>query len=131
MHCPLEQLPKLAVEAALESGMVYHWNSETKLRISERNEMKISELELASVGGDENKLRFRQLLKMSIDELELSTDIVSCLKKAKINSLKELLQKDEKSLRALPGMTPEMFVELSKPVANLGLQFGMVETEKE
>ncbi len=43
-RCSEELLPKLAVEAALEAGMMYHWNSEAKLRIFERNEQRKKQL---------------------------------------------------------------------------------------
>jgi DNA-directed RNA polymerase subunit alpha len=74
---------------------------------------------------DEDALRIKKLLKMSVDELELSVRASNCLKAANIESISELVKRDEPEMLKFRNFGRKSLNELSKVLETLGLSFGM------
>jgi len=74
---------------------------------------------------DEDALRIKKLLKMSVDELELSVRASNCLKAAAIESISELVRRDEPEMLKFRNFGRKSLNELSKVLDTLGLSFGM------
>jgi DNA-directed RNA polymerase subunit alpha len=79
---------------------------------------------------DEETLRIRNLLKMRVDELELSVRSSNCLRAANIQTLEALVQKTESEMLKYRNFGRKSLTELQNILADLGLQFGMVDVEK-
>jgi len=74
---------------------------------------------------DEEVLRIRKLLRMSVDELELSVRSHNCLKAAKINTIGDLVRKDEQTMLKFRNFGRKSLTELNKILEERGLHFGM------
>lgn len=74
---------------------------------------------------DEDSLRIKKLLKMSVDELELSVRASNCLKAANIESISDLVRRDEQEMLKFRNFGRKSLNELGKVLDNLGLHFGM------
>jgi DNA-directed RNA polymerase subunit alpha len=74
---------------------------------------------------DEDALRIRKLLKMSVDELELSVRSHNCLKAADIQSIADLVRRDEQEMLKFRNFGRKSLQELSKILEEKGLYFGM------
>jgi len=74
---------------------------------------------------DEDALRIRKLLKMSVDELELSVRSHNCLKAADIQSIADLVRRDEQEMLKFRNFGRKSLQELSKILEEKGLFFGM------
>ncbi len=74
---------------------------------------------------DEDALRIRKLLKMSVDELELSVRSHNCLKAADIQSIADLVRRDEPEMLKFRNFGRKSLQELSKILEEKGLYFGM------
>ena len=78
---------------------------------------------------DEDALRIRKLLKMSVEELELSVRSHNCLKAADIQTIGDLVRRDEQEMLKFRNFGRKSLQELSKILEEKSLQFGMdVET---
>ena len=74
---------------------------------------------------DEDALRIRKLLKMSVEELELSVRSHNCLKAANIQTIGDLVRRDEQEMLKFRNFGRKSLQELSKILEEKGLHFGM------
>ena len=74
---------------------------------------------------DEDALRIRKLLKMSVEELELSVRSHNCLKAADIQTIGDLVHRDEQEMLKFRNFGRKSLQELSKILEEKGLHFGM------
>lgn len=74
---------------------------------------------------DEDILRIRKLLKMSVDELELSVRSHNCLKAANIQTIGDLVKRDEQEMLKFRNFGRKSLQELSKILEEKGIHFGM------
>ena len=74
---------------------------------------------------DEDALRIRKLLKMSVEELELSVRSHNCLKAANIDTIGDLVRRDEQAMLKFRNFGRKSLQELSKILEEKGLHFGM------
>lgn len=74
---------------------------------------------------DSEKLRIASLLKTSIEDLNLSVRAYNCLKSANINSIGELVSKNESELLKFRNFGRKSLSELTEVVEEKNLQFGM------
>jgi len=74
---------------------------------------------------DEEVLRIRNQLKRSIDELELSVRAYNCLKSADIESIADLVEKEESEMLKYKNFGKKSLQELVEKLEELGLEFGM------
>jgi len=74
---------------------------------------------------DEEVLRIRNQLKRSIDELELSVRAYNCLKSADIESIADLVEKEESEMLKYKNFGKKSLQELVEKLDDLGLEFGM------
>jgi len=78
---------------------------------------------------NEDVLKIRKLLKMSVDELELSVRSHNCLKAANIQTIGDLVRRDEQEMLKFRNFGRKSLQELSKILEEKGLQFG-IDVEK-
>lgn len=74
---------------------------------------------------DSEKLRIASLLKTSIEDLNLSVRAYNCLKSANINSIGELVSKNESELLKFRNFGRKSLAELTEVIEEKNLQFGM------
>ena len=74
---------------------------------------------------DEDVLRIRKLLKMNVEELELSVRSHNCLKAADIQTIGDLVRRDEQEMLKFRNFGRKSLQELSKILEEKGLHFGM------
>lgn len=74
---------------------------------------------------DAEKLRIANLLKTSIEDLNLSVRAYNCLKSANINTIGELVSKDESELLKFRNFGRKSLTELLEVIEEKNLQFGM------
>ncbi len=74
---------------------------------------------------DEDALRIRKLLKMSVEELELSVRSHNCLKAANIQTIGDLVRRDESQMLKFRNFGRKSLQELSKILEEKSLHFGM------
>ncbi len=74
---------------------------------------------------DEDVIRIRKLLKMSVDELELSVRSHNCLKAANINTIGDLVRRDDSEMLKFRNFGRKSLQELSKILEEKGIVFGM------
>ncbi len=74
---------------------------------------------------DEDAIRIRKLLKMNVEELELSVRSHNCLKAANIQTIGDLVRRDEQEMLKFRNFGRKSLQELSKILEEKGLQFGM------
>jgi DNA-directed RNA polymerase subunit alpha len=74
---------------------------------------------------DEDILRIRKLLKMSVDELELSVRSHNCLKAANIQTIGDLVKRDEQEMLKFRNFGRKSLQELSKILEEKNIHFGM------
>lgn len=74
---------------------------------------------------DAEKVRISGLLKTSIEDLNLSVRAYNCLKSANINTIGELVSKDESELLKFRNFGRKSLTELIEVVEEKNLQFGM------
>jgi hypothetical protein len=121
---PEKELPVLAVEAALQTGMIYYWNSETKERIFDENEKKLKVMETKG-DPDEKQRKLRQLLKMKVEELEISVALEKHFKNANIQTLADLVRIEEAEMLGKIDFDTNLLAEVKYIFENLELSFGM------
>ena len=78
---------------------------------------------------DEEAIRIRKLLKMNVDELELSVRSHNCLKAANIQTIGDLVRRDEQEMLKFRNFGRKSLQELAKILEEKGLHFG-VDVEK-
>jgi DNA-directed RNA polymerase subunit alpha len=74
---------------------------------------------------DEEAIRIRKLLKMNVDELELSVRSHNCLKAANIQTIGDLVSRDEQEMLKFRNFGRKSLQELAKILEEKGLHFGM------
>jgi DNA-directed RNA polymerase subunit alpha len=74
---------------------------------------------------DEDALRIRKLLKMSVEELELSVRSHNCLKAANIQTIGDLVRREEQEMLKFRNFGRKSLQELSKILEEKSLHFGM------
>lgn len=74
---------------------------------------------------DAEKLRVANLLKTSIEDLNLSVRAYNCLKSANINTIAELVSKDETELLKFRNFGRKSLAELTEVIEEKSLHFGM------
>jgi DNA-directed RNA polymerase subunit alpha len=74
---------------------------------------------------DAEKQRVANLLKTSIEDLNLSVRSYNCLKSANINTIGELVQRDEQDLLKFRNFGKKSLAELVEVIEDKNLQFGM------
>ena len=74
---------------------------------------------------DEESLRIRELLHRSIDEMELSVRSHNCLKAAGINTIMDLVSKEENQMLKYKNFGRKSLSELIEKLDEMELSFGM------
>lgn len=74
---------------------------------------------------DAEKQRIANLLKTSIEDLNLSVRSYNCLKSANINTIGELVQRDEQDLLKFRNFGKKSLAELVEVIEDKNLHFGM------
>lgn len=74
---------------------------------------------------DAEKMRIKNLLKTSIEDLNLSVRAYNCLKSANINTIAELVTKDETELLKFRNFGRKSLAELTEIIEEKSLHFGM------
>ena len=74
---------------------------------------------------DEELIQIRKLLQMSVDELELSVRSHNCLTAANINTIGDLVHRDEQEMLKFRNFGRKSLTELNKILEDKGLHFGM------
>ena len=74
---------------------------------------------------DEDAMKIRKLLKMSVEELELSVRSHNCLKAANIQTIGDLVRRDEPEMLKFRNFGRKSLQELSKILEEKNLSFGM------
>ena len=74
---------------------------------------------------DEELIQIRKLLQMSVDELELSVRSHNCLTAANINTIDDLVHRDEQEMLKFRNFGRKSLTELNKILEDKGLHFGM------
>ena len=74
---------------------------------------------------DEESLRIRELLHRSIDEMELSVRSHNCLKAAGINTIMDLVSKEESQMLKYKNFGRKSLSELIEKLDEMELSFGM------
>jgi len=74
---------------------------------------------------DSETERIKKILLTSVDDLELSVRSHNCLKAANIQSLGELVAKDESEMLKFRNFGRKSLAELMEIVENFGIEFGM------
>lgn len=74
---------------------------------------------------DEDVLRIRKLLKMSVEELELSVRSHNCLKAANIQTIGDLVGRDDQEMLKFRNFGRKSLQELSRILEEKGLHFGL------
>lgn len=74
---------------------------------------------------DAEKQRIASLLKTSIEDLNLSVRAYNCLKSANINSIAELVSRDEQDLLKFRNFGKKSLTELIEVIEEKNLEFGM------
>jgi DNA-directed RNA polymerase subunit alpha len=74
---------------------------------------------------DEQASKIRKLLKMSVDELELSVRSSNCLRAANIETIGDLVRRDEQEMLKFRNFGRKSLTELSKILEEKGLSFGL------
>lgn len=74
---------------------------------------------------DEEVLQIRKQLQRSIDELELSVRAYNCLKSANIETIADLVEKEESQMLKYKNFGKKSLQELVEKLGELGLEFGM------
>jgi DNA-directed RNA polymerase subunit alpha len=74
---------------------------------------------------DAEKQRVANLLRTSIEDLNLSVRAYNCLKSANINSIGELVARDEQDLLKFRNFGKKSLTELQEVIEEKNLQFGM------
>jgi DNA-directed RNA polymerase subunit alpha len=74
---------------------------------------------------DEEAVRIRKLLKMNVDELELSVRSHNCLKAANIQTIGDLVRRDEQEMLKFRNFGRKSLQELAKILEEKSLHFGM------
>jgi DNA-directed RNA polymerase subunit alpha len=74
---------------------------------------------------DAEKQRITNLLKTSIEDLNLSVRSYNCLKSANINTIGELVQRDEQDLLKFRNFGKKSLAELVEVIEDKNLHFGM------
>ncbi len=74
---------------------------------------------------DAEKQRVANLLRTSIEDLNLSVRAYNCLKSANINSIGELVSRDEQDLLKFRNFGKKSLTELLEVIEEKNLQFGM------
>ncbi len=74
---------------------------------------------------DAEKVRVANLLKTSIEDLNLSVRAYNCLKSANINTIAELVSKDETELLKFRNFGRKSLAELTEVIEEKNLHFGM------
>ena len=74
---------------------------------------------------DAEKQRIANLLRTSIEDLNLSVRAYNCLKSANINSIGELVARDEQDLLKFRNFGKKSLTELNEVIEEKNLQFGM------
>ncbi len=74
---------------------------------------------------NEEAIRIRKLLKMNVDELELSVRSHNCLTAANIQTIGDLVCRDEQEMLKFRNFGRKSLTELNKILEEKGLHFGM------
>lgn len=74
---------------------------------------------------DAEKQRIANLLKTSIEDLNLSVRAYNCLKSANINTIAELVSRDEQDLLKFRNFGKKSLTELQEVIEEKNLEFGM------
>jgi DNA-directed RNA polymerase, alpha subunit/40 kD subunit len=74
---------------------------------------------------DTEKQRVASLLKTSIEDLNLSVRAYNCLKSANINTIAELVSRDEQDLLKFRNFGRKSLTELTEVIEEKNLHFGM------
>ena len=96
----------------------YHIELFIGFDVEQEEEEEISQI-------DEDAIRIRKLLKMNVEELELSVRSHNCLKAANIQTIGDLVCRDEQEMLKFRNFGRKSLQELSKILEEKGLHFGM------
>ena len=82
----------------------------------------LTEQEIPIVTGQSDEERRDKVLDMTIEELDLSVRAYNCLKRAGINSVAELLQKNQDEMMKVRNLGKKSLEEVQQKLAALGLE---------
>ncbi len=74
---------------------------------------------------DEDILKIRKLLKMNVEELELSVRSQNCLKAAEIETIGDLVRRDEQEMLKFRNFGRKSLQELARILEEKGIHFGI------
>lgn len=86
---------------------------------------KIEEKAAAEKQRDPEKERIKKILKKSIEELELSVRATNSLRGANINTVADIVRREESELLRFRNFGRKSLDEIKEKIQELGLQFGM------
>lgn len=92
-------------------------------------DLKTSDIIEPELQVDEEKLKMKKKLEKKVDELELSVRSYHCLHSADINTISDLVQRDEDSMLKYRNFGRKSLNELIQKLDELDLRFGMDITE--
>ncbi len=92
-------------------------------------DLKTSDIIEPEIQVDEEKIKMKKKLDKKVDELELSVRAYHCLHSADINTISDLVQRDEDSMLKYRNFGRKSLNELIQKLDELDLRFGMDITE--
>ncbi|MEC9372613.1 MAG: DNA-directed RNA polymerase subunit alpha [Planctomycetota bacterium] len=108
--------------ALVEAGKILRKHLNPFVQYAEVGEERVSEEAAAAASVDEDLIR---KLQMPISELDLSVRASNCLESAKINSVADLVTKDESELLKVRSFGKTSLREVKRKLTDLNLALGM------
>ncbi len=88
------------------------------------------EIEEEDKGISEEEKKRQEYLKQNVSELELSVRSANCLKVARIQTIEELVHKNEAEMLKYPNFGKKSLAEIKEILAEMGLSLGMKDSGK-
>jgi len=108
--------------ALVEASKILRKHLNPFVQLADMGDERISEEAAAAASVDDELVR---KLQMPIQELELSVRASNCLESARINTVGDLVSRDENDLLKVRSFGKTSLREVKKKLSDLGLEFGM------
>lgn len=108
--------------ALVEASKILRKHLNPFVQVAEMGTERVSDEAAAAASVDDELVR---KLQMPITELELSVRASNCLESARINSVGDLVSRDENELLKVRSFGKTSLREVKKKLSDLGLEFGM------
>jgi DNA-directed RNA polymerase subunit alpha len=108
--------------ALVEAAKILRKHLNPFVQFTDMGTERVSEAAAAAASVDDELIR---KLNMSINDLELSVRASNCLESAKINSVADLVSRDESDLLKVRSFGRTSLREVKRKLADLGLDLGM------